>query len=129
MDRKTNSISSLDDAIRVLVGSDVESDDVLFWLQKCSEDLLHEPFPLATDHAAVRGEDPENGDPSCGPAVSQQEVAGIRNLIASDHLYSKSVASPQSEHSDVELTQVFEEDMPYHRAHDETILSLFPELA
>ena len=58
-------------------------------------------------------------------------MAGLRHLnLPSDHEYSKAAASPSSLYSDVDLTRVFEdESMPLDDVHEETFLSLFPELA
>lgn len=126
--------SSLDDAIRMLVSSDHESDEVLFWLQKCSQQLLDQPVS-PTDHQSGLSEGAAGpGTKRREPVLTEQELADIRHLITFDHLYNKSLPSPSpssDSHSDVELTHVFADDnaSAYEQMHDETILSLFPELA
>lgn len=121
-----------------------ESDDVLDWLEKCTQHLEQiDSSATDIDGAGLEtvvgnvGETPISlssvSVPSTikkGSSISQRELEEIRDLIAVDHLYSKG-EDAINEDEPMEVPDPDEEKIQkiQYLINDETILNLFPNLA
>ena len=92
----------MDDAIRMLVGSHRESDEILDWLERCSHELLEGKLDddpnrnSRNNHAISAGQGVVNGGGpainvarlAARPAAVLPELESIRDLITFDHIYN-----------------------------------------
>lgn len=98
----------------MLVNEHGEPDEVLDWLEKCSSELLSET------QEGIFSPPAKPVIPTIAVSqVSQEELEGIKDLIAIDHVYSKNEVKNNEVMNDEDMQMI----------HDETILNLFPELA
>jgi len=141
---RQETITNLDDAIRALVHDPSESDDVLDWLEKCTQHLEQ----IAASATDIDGEGLETVVGNVGETlislssvsvpstikeesfITKRELDEIRDLIAVDHLYIKG-DDAINEDEPMEVPDPEEEKIQKIQdlIQDETILNLFPDLA